>query len=450
MKKILLAATLSASLIGAAHYISTAGIDHYQKKKILDIQETPISGPTTQDIIRGLSQTTIKLAHSPDKLPDFPLSAQALAIITMIESNPIGLDPVPEGIRNYALIQIAQYAASFIHEQGEENLSEFVKLPQLIKNLIIRTYKLTHNNQDIAQIYIDASRGMIDQSLYLKSIYLFSIQELIENKLMPQIRFKKMLDCRNLCVGSLKGLLSTPKIQYIDHLQQGKNQIQQIPPEAFRGFIGLTNLSLFCNQIETIHLDAFKDLHNLEILYLNKNKIKKLLPGIFRGLHKLEHLDLSDNEIEEILPEPFENLANLRTLLLGNNQIKMIPPGAFKDLPQLETLLLNDNKMTTIDPKAFKGLQNLKFLSLGYGQIQTLLPKNFEMLCSLKSLFLHSNKIKIILPETFHGLGKLEKISLEDNPGFKTPPEREAIRSQLPDSAKVLFEPPRPKHPWPR
>jgi Leucine-rich repeat (LRR) protein len=104
----------------------------------------------------------------------------------------------------------------------------------------------------------------------------------------------------------------------------------------------LTHLFLYRNQIEDLPEDAFNDLVNLEELYVSDNQIKVLPPKLLWNLPKLKVFDASRNQIELIPRDFFITNRELEYLFIYTNKITRIEVD-FTLLPKLETLDLNMN-----------------------------------------------------------------------------------------------------------
>ena len=66
---------------------------------------------------------------------------------------------------------------------------------------------------------------------------------------------------------------------------------------------------------------VWKDLANLEILYLYSNKLTGTLPSAWQDLANLQALALFSNELTGTLPSAWKDLANLQYLDLTSNDL---------------------------------------------------------------------------------------------------------------------------------
>ncbi|XP_070077657.1 probable oxidoreductase PXDNL [Equus przewalskii] len=82
------------------------------------------------------------------------------------------------------------------------------------------------------------------------------------------------------------------------------DQVPQVPQQT-------AVLDLRFNRIREIPESAFKELKNLNTLYLYKNDIRALDKQTFKGLISLEQLYIHFNRIEILQPESFGDLGKL-------------------------------------------------------------------------------------------------------------------------------------------
>lgn len=72
--------------------------------------------------------------------------------------------------------------------------------------------------------------------------------------------------------------------------------------------VGLTQLDLSQNSLNSVPSVALRDLHHLLILNLNRNKIAAIHGKAFEGLDTLEILTLYENKISSIEADAFKGL----------------------------------------------------------------------------------------------------------------------------------------------
>jgi Leucine-rich repeat (LRR) protein len=78
-----------------------------------------------------------------------------------------------------------------------------------------------------------------------------------------------------------------------------------------------------CN-IKNIPLNTFRNIQELQELYLNNNKIVSLNPEVYRPLHRLQKLDLCYNALQNIDGQVFSLPWNIISLSLCHNNISRI------------------------------------------------------------------------------------------------------------------------------
>jgi len=78
-------------------------------------------------------------------------------------------------------------------------------------------------------------------------------------------------------------------------------------------------------------------------LNLGNNRIKKIEASDFRNLNNLQHLYLDSNDITQIDPEAFRGLSRLTTLQLMNNGLITVSQRLFDHTPSLRTVSLKGN-----------------------------------------------------------------------------------------------------------
>lgn len=117
-------------------------------------------------------------------------------------------------------------------------------------------------------------------------------------------------------------------------------------------------------KIHFIDSNAFKELVELEELYLSDNEIKVMEESSFENLKNLVSLYLNGNFLTQIPPYIFKNLKSLRNISLETNSIEELSPFLFYNNPNVENIWLRDNKIAILEPKTFKNLKKLHFIDL--------------------------------------------------------------------------------------
>jgi Leucine-rich repeat (LRR) protein len=176
------------------------------------------------------------------------------------------------------------------------------------------------------------------------------------------------------------------KLSKLTHLDLSKNIFKEkvLKKEIFKDIkVNLKYLNLSENQIESIEIEAFQILKNLEVLDLSKNKLQKFIRFKLDDpkktpeyLCKLKFLNLSGNRIDTIL---FKSLPNIKILILSNNQLKEINSESFKEkhLQEMIFLDLDNNPIKKICKDSFKDFKKLKYLNLSDTTINQIDKKAF-------------------------------------------------------------------------
>lgn len=155
-------------------------------------------------------------------------------------------------------------------------------------------------------------------------------------------------------------------------------------------FTGLENLKyLNLEESQISNLDGSSTLNilkNLKYFKLRRNDLRDIDSMAFSGLYNLIYLDLGRNKIDQVKSIPFSGLTNLRSLQLDFNLIHHIEDGAFNKLKNLKKLDLSGNRLTTLDQHTFKGLDNLRYFSLAGNYISTINIETFSALTKLIQL----------------------------------------------------------------
>ena len=193
--------------------------------------------------------------------------------------------------------------------------------------------------------------------------------------------------------------------------------LNSITPGAFEYLANISECHLFIqrNNIKDIPARLFKELSNLDGLYLDNNKIVSLHQNAFMGLTTLGYLHLYKNKIADILPNQFQELANLSELYLDYNNISAIGHQDFQGLINLRFLDIAYNKIKVIHPGCFHWITNLRSLNIGFNSISQIEPKTFQENTYLKGLYLEHNNITTIHPQLFQNLPWLIWLHIDHN-----------------------------------
>lgn len=174
----------------------------------------------------------------------------------------------------------------------------------------------------------------------------------------------------------------------LSFLDVSRNQITDIPVDAFSNVENLTRLSLRANKLanETnINIALQPLVQTLQILDISANLLSAI-PKVVGGMFKLSKLDISRNAIEEITSDrippqlkildgsynvylhslndnSFPMASSLQVLNLSYSELRSISDLAFQGLQHLQELHLDHNGLTKV-PLALTKLNNLNMLDL--------------------------------------------------------------------------------------
>ncbi|PSN46881.1 hypothetical protein C0J52_19073 [Blattella germanica] len=135
---------------------------------------------------------------------------------------------------------------------------------------------------------------------------------------------------------------SSVNIAQTDIFNFSLNSIETLQRNEFltKNLIHIQAIDLSYNLISSIHIDAFKGLGDLTVLYLTGNKLMMIHAEVFHPLRNLTFLDLSRNNITNIDLKAFEGLGNLRELDLYDNILEKFHKEIFKPLKSLKEIRL--------------------------------------------------------------------------------------------------------------
>ncbi len=241
-----------------------------------------------------------------------------------------------------------------------------------------------------------------------------SIQDLINQGTLPQIRPNGALILENLKLTSLDGIENISNKNLVFVLILDNNLITELAPSAFNHFPNLAVLSIRNNPITFFPQGIFDKLHNLIFLVITATKITAFPPHVFDKLTNLQQLHIHNHNALSLPETIFDNLINLTYLSLSNNKLEAIKLGWFKNLHNLEIVELDHNNLTTLPRHLLNGC-TLKALCLQKNRLSHLEPKllySQNRLCTLK---LNSNCITHIDQNFFNDCSNLTHIDLSEN-----------------------------------
>jgi Leucine-rich repeat (LRR) protein len=191
----------------------------------------------------------------------------------------------------------------------------------------------------------------------------------------------------------IESLNSQETIEGLTIIDTNLSQIPETLGPTLRSMKQLKGFSFFDNLIGSV--EAFVDLPKVESINLSKNNIKELPANAFKGCPRLTSLTLSLNPIKVLRGDEFNQLSGLKELSLWNTKLASIGPTTFHPLTSLEQLYIGKSftgENHVISKELFMNSTNLKLLDLSLNQIEAIHPEAFSNLHKLTRLDLERNK----------------------------------------------------------
>ncbi|XP_003217706.1 extracellular matrix protein 2 isoform X1 [Anolis carolinensis] len=187
-------------------------------------------------------------------------------------------------------------------------------------------------------------------------------------------------------------------------------KLTQIPPIMEEE---ITSIELVGNAITTIPGAAFNGIPNLERIDLRKNNITSsgIEPDAFKNLKNLQRLYMDGNVLVHV---PVGLPSTLEELKINENQLHAIDENSFQGLKKLVTLELEGNKLSeaNVSPLAFQPLKSLSYLRLARNRFR-IIPQGLPH--SIEELYLENNEIEEITDICFNHTKNLNTIVLRHN-----------------------------------
>uniref|UniRef100_UPI00358ED063 leucine-rich repeat transmembrane protein FLRT1-like isoform X1 n=2 Tax=Myxine glutinosa TaxID=7769 RepID=UPI00358ED063 len=240
-----------------------------------------------------------------------------------LQGNDLGISELRLGLHEHKQLQVLIL--------DDNKFKEFpLELPECLHNL-----KLQEN--DIRVI----SRSTLTRLPCLKELHLES----------------NSLSEHTIELGSFKQLTSLTKLFLSDNnfsavplelplglevLHMERNRIHSLSEHSFVNLTNLKELFLDGNSLKNagIHVQAFSDLKNLQIISFKENGFTTLPEHLPDSLQKIY---LGENNIAVILPNTLSHMANLSELILSRNKLSNLAFEAFDGVNKLRNLLLWNN-----------------------------------------------------------------------------------------------------------
>ncbi|XP_062377878.1 uncharacterized protein LOC134066533 [Sardina pilchardus] len=205
------------------------------------------------------------------------------------------------------------------------------------------------------------------------------------------------------------------RLNTLQWLFLGHNQIQSLDERAFLGLRRLKELELSVNHLRLLPNRTFRPLPNLRLLDLSTNQVSALSASQFRGLRKLMVLRLRRNWLTSLPVRVFQDLRKLRVLDLGENRLQTLARNAFVGLLSLTELRLDRNRLNRVNLGLFARLTSLRSLDLSQNKAAWLGRTLHWHWASLEHLDLSRNRLEWVEPTAFHGVPRLKSLLLHSN-----------------------------------
>lgn len=124
-----------------------------------------------------------------------------------------------------------------------------------------------------------------------------------------------------------------------------QNNFETLQVDMFRGLSNLEELELGFNGLESIEEDVFQEVPKLTYLFLGYNDLSTLPGGVFRGLTNLDELVMLNNNFRTLSSDTFDELTSLTELTLANNDLISLPDDIFYGTTNLYELRLSGNSL---------------------------------------------------------------------------------------------------------
>jgi insulin-like growth factor-binding protein complex acid labile subunit len=201
----------------------------------------------------------------------------------------------------------------------------------------------------------------------------------------------------------------------LEWLDLGENKLIGLPENVFVPLPNLEEISIRENLLTNFNFDIFANNKKLANVMLSSNKISTIGPIQHKGGFSIKILDLDNNELKNI--SELSKLANLEVLWLNNNPKLDFTTFDSSCWAKLRVLRLMNTNLTSLnnDYRLFVGLNQLEELSLGNNGLETLSADYFPALPKLKILFVHYNHLKTFDAQEFKRKFSIMSLYLFEN-----------------------------------
>ncbi|XP_054163769.1 leucine-rich repeat neuronal protein 1-like [Oppia nitens] len=182
------------------------------------------------------------------------------------------------------------------------------------------------------------------------------------------------------------------------------------------------SLHVINNSMDSLPIDSFISLHELQVLNLSYNGLNHIGRGhVFNNLSHLKVLDLSHNNLRHLFAGLFRGLRRLQVLIINDCGLRYLDEHTFDGLEMLSDLSLSYNQISSVYLELFQSISNLKTLNLDHNYILHLTGGIFTTMSTLQTLRLSHNRILTINDNAFVGLDMLQELYLDNNSLVRVP-----------------------------
>uniref|UniRef100_A0A182FIM6 Uncharacterized protein n=2 Tax=Anopheles albimanus TaxID=7167 RepID=A0A182FIM6_ANOAL len=245
--------------------------------------------------------------------------------------------------------------------------------------------------------------------------------DLSENRLrqFPTLALRRLENLRLVRLASNEISALEPDDSYtrfgsLTFLDLSQNALVELYADLFGAFPALRTLSLYANDIETVHRDALVSLKELQSLDLSQNRLIQLHPDLFAANRRLHTVDLSRNHIHYV-SGLFANLPLLREIFINENNVLELTDDCFANSTSLKVIYLEHNAIQRLDGRTLATLAGLEQLFLSHNLIRRVPVQFFESTPALLSIALDDNEIDELDGRVFRRLGRLREARLNGN-----------------------------------
>lgn len=175
--------------------------------------------------------------------------------------------------------------------------------------------------------------------------------------------------------------------------------INFIPKNIFSVFtsLGLLNIKNFGTA--TLTTDSFVNCLNLKTIVMELGTIVNVPEGFAQTCSNIGGVVLRNDNIESIHVNAFKGLGKMTFLDMRNNKIACIPGNLFQPTPLLESIYLLDNKIAGIDSGLLRNLAGLTMIQLTNNLIKYLPTLTLPTSTKQIAIFLYGNPINAVEPD---------------------------------------------------